>query len=119
MRRVVVFPAPLGPRRPRTCPFSTRKPRSRTAYRSVDLAYFLDRPVICSGTPLRAGSGAGVAVRLRAVSSRAAAMTTAAAGRPQVHQGRVAAAVLTPGAVGTVSAPSRVTVYVAGSAGEA
>lgn len=46
-------------------------------------------------------------------------MTRAAAGRPQVHHGSAAAAVFTPGAVGTVSGPSAVTVYVAGSAGDA
>lgn len=37
-------------------------------------------------------------------------MTTAAAGSPQVHQGRTAEAVFTAGAVGTVSGPSRETV---------
>ena len=59
MRRVVVLPAPLGPSRPSTWPFSTRKDRSRTAYRSADLAYRLVRPVISSGTSASAGSGAG------------------------------------------------------------
>ncbi|GFN03959.1 hypothetical protein Smic_25150 [Streptomyces microflavus] len=110
MRRVVVLPAPLGPSSPRTWPFSTRKESSRTAYRSTDFAYFFESPVIWSGTSVSAGSGAGVAVRRRAVISRPAAMTRAAAGRPQVHHGRVAAAVATAGAVGTVSGPSAVTV---------
>lgn len=90
-----------------------------TAYLSADLAYFLDRPVIWSGTSASAGSGAGVAVRRRAVSSSARAMTAAAAGSPQVHHGSPADAVFTAGAVGTVSGPSRETVYVVGSAGEA
>ncbi len=119
IRRVVVLPAPFGPSRPSTWPFSTWKPRSRTAYRSVAPAYFLARPVIRSGTSARSGSGAGAVERLRAVSSRTAATSSPAAGSTQVHQGSEAAAVFTAGAVGTVSGPSRVTVYVAGSAGDA
>ena len=35
MRNVVVLPAPLGPRRPQTCPRSTWKPRSSTARTSA------------------------------------------------------------------------------------
>src|ERR1700680_2491956 len=40
MRIVVVLPAPLGPRKPKTSPFSMEKSRSRTA---VNSPYFLLR----------------------------------------------------------------------------
>ena len=98
MRRVVVLPAPLGPSRPSTWPFSTRKDRSRTAYRSADLAYRLVRPVICSGHFGEPGSGAGAAVRRRAVSSRASARPAApAAGSPRSTRAAAAAASVTRG----------------------
>ncbi len=119
MRRVVVLPAPFGPRRPRTWPFSTPKERSRTAYRSVEPAYRLPRPVIRSGTSASSGSGAGAVVLRRPVTSRTRASTAPVTGSHQTHAGSGAAAVSTPGAVGTVRPLLRETVYVAGSAGEA
>src|SRR5690348_17636372 len=110
MRRVVVLPAPLGPSRPSTWPFSTRKDSSRTAYRSADFAYRLLKSLMTSGTSASSGSGAGPAVRRRAVSSRASATAAPAAGSHQTQAGRDAAAVVTAGAVGTLSAPLRETV---------
>lgn len=83
------------------------------------MAYRLLRPVISSGTPASAGSGAGAEVRRRAVSSSAAASAAPASGSHHTQEGSGALAVDTPGAVGTVSAPSREAVYVAGRVGEA
>ncbi|CAM5252236.1 hypothetical protein SALBM311S_00680 [Streptomyces alboniger] len=119
MRRVVVLPAPFGPRRPRTCPFSTRKVRSRTAYRSADFAYRLLRSVIWSGTSASAGSGAGAVVRRRAVRSRARATAAPASGSHHTQAGSGAVALVWLRAVGTFRSPLRETVYVAGVAGEA
>src|SRR4051794_31083141 len=119
MRRVVVLPAPFGPSRPRTWPFSTRNDRSRTAHRSADFAYRLLRSVIWSGTWASSGSGAGGVVRRRPVSRGPRAGAAPASGSHQTQAGSGVAAVVTPGAVGTDRSPLRETVYVAGAAGDA
>ena len=121
MRSVVVLPAPFGPSRPSTWPCSTRKDRSRTAYRSADLAYRLLSPVICSGTSASAGSG-GPRARSAAAGQQQGGGGEQRGGRQPPHPPRQRAPRRRTGRrrSGTVrSAPSGRRCTSAGAAGEA
>ncbi|MFI6522026.1 hypothetical protein ACIBF1_41210 [Spirillospora sp. NPDC050679] len=101
MRSEVVLPAPFGPSRPSTWPFSTRNDRSDTA--RCPLLYALVRPVIWSGTSASSGSYSGAGSRRRPVSTMPAATASATSGSAHTHAGSGAACVRSAGTVGTVS----------------
>ena len=76
MRKVVLFPAPLGPRRPKTCPLRTEKLTWLTA---MKLPNFLTRSVtrmtvppfsVRSGSGVSAGAGMSCGARFTCPASR-------------------------------------------------